>query len=51
MMDHANGIMYAFSVGREDISRGTAEDPAILESQDQVLSSSGLVGMEDLIHR
>ena len=53
MMDHASGIMYAFSAGRHDISRGTApiENPAILESRDQVLSSSGLVGMEDWIHR
>ena len=50
MMDHANGIMYAFSAGREDISGGTAEDPARLESRDQVLSSSGLVGMEEWIH-
>ena len=52
-MDHANGIMYAFSAGRQDISRGTAliENPARLESRDQVLSSSGLVGMEDWIHR
>ena len=49
MMDHANGIMYAFSAGRQDISRGTApiENPARLESRDQVLSSSGLVDMED----
>ena len=49
MMDHASGIMYAFSTGRQDISRGTApiENPARLESRDQVLSSSGLVGMED----
>ena len=53
MMDHASGIMYAFSAGRQDISRGTApiEDPARLESRDQVLSSSGLVGMEDWIHK
>ena len=53
MMDHASGIMYAFSAGRQDISRGTApiEDPARLESRDQVLSSSRLVGMEDWIHR
>ena len=50
MMDH---IMYACSAGRQDISRGTApiENPAILESRDQVLSSSGLVGMEYWIHR
>ena len=49
MMDNSSGIMYAFSVGRQDISRGTApiENPARLESRDQVLSSSGLVGMED----
>ena len=49
MMDHASGIMYALSAGRQDISRGTApiENPAKLESQDQVLSSSGLVGMEN----
>ena len=49
MMDHASGIMYAFSVGRQDISGGTApiEGPARLESQDQMLSSSGLMGMED----
>ena len=53
MMDHASGIMYAFSAGRQDISGGTApiKDPARLESRDQVLSSSGLVGMEDWIHR
>ena len=53
MMDHASGIMYAFSPGRHDISRGTAptEDPARLESRDQVLSSSGLVGMEDWKYR
>ena len=49
MVDHANGIMYAFSAGRQDISRGTApiENPARLESRDQLLSSSRLVGMED----
>ena len=49
MMGHASGIMYAFSAARQDISRGTAriENPARLESRDQVLSSSGLVGMED----
>ena len=49
MVDHANGIMYAFSVGRHDISRGTApiKNPARLESRDQLLSSSRLVGMED----
>ena len=52
-MDHASGIMYAFSAGRQDISRGTApiEDPARLESRNQGLSSNGLVGMEDRIHR
>ena len=49
IMDHASGIMYAFSAGRQDISRGTApiENPARLESRDQLLSSSRLVGMED----
>ena len=49
IMDHASGIMYAFSAGRKDISGGTApiEDPTRLESRGQVLSSSGLVGMED----
>ena len=43
MMDHASGMMYAFSAGRQSISRGTApiENPAILESQNQVLSSRG----------
>ena len=53
MMDHASGIMYAFSAGRQDISRGTApiENPARLESRAQVLSSSRLMGMEDWIHR
>ena len=53
MMDHASGIIHAFSAGRHDISRGTApiEDPAKLESQNQVLSSNGLVGMEDWIRR
>ena len=53
MMDHGSGIMYAFSAGRQDISRGTApiEDPSRLESRDQALNSSGLVGMEDWIHR
>ena len=36
MVDHANGIMYAFSAGRQEISRGTApiEYPARLESWD-----------------
>ena len=49
MMDHASGIKYAFSAGKQDISRGTApiENPARLESRDQVLSSSGLVNMEN----
>ena len=49
MMDHASGIMYAFSEDRQDISRGTApiENPAILESRDQLLSSIRLVSMED----
>ena len=53
MMDHANGIMYASSAGRQDISGGTApiEDPARLESRDQVVSPNGLMGMEDWIHR
>ena len=49
MMGHVRGIIHAISVGRQDISGGTSpiEDPARLEFQDQVLSSSGLVGMED----
>ena len=53
MMDHASGIIHAFSAGRQDISEGTApiEDPARLESHNQVFSSSELVGMEDHIHR
>ena len=53
MMDHASGIMYAFSAGRQDISEGTAhiEDPSRLESRGQLFSSSGLVGIEDWIHR
>ena len=53
MMDHASGMMYALSAGRQDISRGTAtiENPARLESRAQILSSSRLVGMEDWIHR
>ena len=53
MMDHASGIMYAFSAGRQEISGGTApiEDLAKLESRDQMLSSNGLMGMEDWIHR
>ena len=47
MVDHANGIMYAFSADRQDISRGTApiENPARLESRDQLLSPSRLEGM------
>ena len=53
MTDHASGIMYAFSAGRHNISGGTSpiEDPAILESRDQMLSSNGLMGMEGWIHR
>ena len=53
MMGHASGIIHSISVGRQDISGGTApiEDPVRLEFQDQVLSSSGLVGMEDRIRR
>ena len=53
MMGHACGIIHAISVGRQDISGGTApiEDPARLEFQDQVLSSNGLVGMEDRIRK
>ena len=53
MMDHVSGIMYAFSAGRQDISRGTTpiENPARLEYRDQLLSSNRLVGMEDRIHR
>ena len=52
-MGHASEIIHSFSAGRQDISRGTApiEDPARLESQNQVLSSSGLMGMEDWIRR
>ena len=48
-----SGIMYVFNASKQDISRGTApiKNPARLESQDQVLSSNGLVGMEDWIHR
>ena len=51
MMGKACGIIHAISVDRRDISRGTSpiEDPARLEFQDQVLSSSGLVGMDDRI--
>ena len=53
MMGHACGIIHVISVGRQDISEGTAhiKDPARLEFQDQVLSSSGLVDMEDRICR
>ena len=53
MMDHACGIIHAISVGRQDISERIApiEDPVRLEFQDLVLSSSGLVGMEDWIRR
>ena len=53
MLGHASGIIHAISVGRQDISGGIApiEDPARLEFQDHVLSSSGLVGMEDQIRR
>ena len=53
MMDPASGIIYAFSEGRQDISRGTApiKGPARLESQNQVLGSSGLVDMGDRIRR
>ena len=53
MTDHASGIMYAFSAGRQDISGGTTliEDPTRLESRDKMLSSSGLMGMEEWIHR
>ena len=49
MMDPASGIIHAFSAGRQDITRGTApiEGPARLESQNQVLGSSGLVDMGD----
>ena len=53
MMDPASGIIHAFSASRQDISRGTApiEGPARLESQNQVLGSSGLVDMGDRIRR
>ena len=53
MMGHACGIIHVISVGRQDVSEGSApiEDLAILEFQDQVLSSSGLVDMEDRIRR
>ena len=49
MMDHASGIMYAFSESRLNISSGTApiKNQARLESRDQLLSSSRLVGMEN----
>ena len=49
MLDHANGIMYAFSAGRQDISGGITpiEGPARLKFRNQVLSSSGLVDTED----
>ena len=53
MMDPASGIIHAFSAGGQDISRGSApiEGLARLESQNQVLGSSGLVDMEDRIRR
>ena len=53
MMDPASGIIHAFSVGRQDISRGTSpiQGPARLESQNQVLGSSGLVDIGDRIRR
>ena len=53
MMDPVSGIIHAFSVGRQDISRGTApiEGPARLESQNQVLGSNGLMDMGDRIRR
>ena len=53
MMDPASGIIHAFSAGRQDISRGTVpiKGPARLESQNQVLGSSGLVDMGDRIRR
>ena len=53
MMEPASGIIHAFSAGRQDISRGTTpiEDPARLESQNQVLGSSGLVDMGDRMRR
>ena len=38
MMDHASGIMYAFSAGRQDISRGTAP---MEESSQTRVSGSG----------
>ena len=52
-MDPASGIIHAFSAGKQDISRGTApiESSARLESQNQGLSSNGLVDMEDRICR
>ena len=53
MMDPASGIIHALIAGRQDISRGTApiEGPARIESQNQVLGSSGLVDMGDRIRR
>ena len=52
-MGPASGNIHAFSAGRHDISSGTApiEGPARLESQNQVLDSSGLVDMGDRIRR
>ena len=52
-MDPASGSIHAFNAGRHDISRGTApiEGPTKLGSQNQVLSSSGLVDMGDRIRR
>ena len=52
-MDPASGIIHDFSAGRQDISRGTApiEGPARLESQNQMLGSSGLVDMGDRMRR
>ena len=53
MMDHASRSIHVFSAGRQDISRGTApiEGPTILEFQNQVIDSSGLVDMRDWIRR
>ena len=52
MMDHASGIIRVFSVGTGHFKRDCPyRDPARLESQNQVLSSSRLVGMEDRIRR
>ena len=50
---YPNLVVDEVSAGRQDISRGTTpiEDSARLESRNQVLSSSGLVSMEDWIHR